>query len=44
MMKNLRCTYRELLELPAIIYQDAVEDANAASSVSRSNNRWKNRR
>ena len=42
-MKTLRCTYRELDELPAIIYQDAVADINAASAVSKSNTRWAKR-
>ena len=42
-MKSLRCTYDELMELPAIIYLDAVMDINAASSAHKTETRWANR-
>ena len=42
-MKSLRCTYRELLELPAIIYEDAVADINASGAAAKSEARWAKR-
>ena len=42
-MKTLRCTHRELMELPAIVYQDAVMDINAASASEKTTARWATR-
>jgi hypothetical protein len=42
-MKRLRCTYNELVDQPAIVYQDAVMDINAESASAKTTTRWATR-